>query len=1567
MAATPTDQPPVSMDSATLVDAAPSDTTALVNAIMAPAPGITIDPASVVVISAAGSIAYYNGGLSALGIGAGLLITSGTVPGFTNSMGWFGQDNGMAGDADLDAVINPIFQTNSYDATSLSFNFEVTDPSITGISFNIVFGTDEYPEWVDQFVDIAAIIVNGVNVAFFGNDPNAPLSVISQNLAAGYFIDNGDGHLPIEYDGVSYVLTVFAPVHLGTNSIKIAIADTGDHIYDSGLFISGFQGTHVPVTGVSQDVPCTDGDDTVSGGGGSEVINGKAGNDTLDGGGGDDVMTGGLGNDQLGGGNGKDYLDGGEGQDSLDGGAGDDILQYSAGDLLDGGDGSDTLLLDLSAQTGGVTIDISSPGIAQVLADGASILHVEALQFSGGAGADTVTGGIGADLINGGAGDDVLAGGVGDDTLQGADGYDVARFSGAANDYRVRLVGGGFLVEDLRAGAPDGADLVTDVELFRFSDGDRDPASLVLTGETILGTAGDDVISGVETVGSQGFATALGDIILAGDGDDIVDALGGDDEIDLGAGNDIADAGAGDDRITGGTGSDEITGGDGVDTAVFSGASTDYEIVQKGDGYLITDLRPGSPDGIDQLVSVEYAQFSDGTFKLTVGAVPTVDGGDFGADVFEPLAPEGVTQLSGQVLFRDNNHDDNHTVSVASAAGDQTGVTFTASLAASANGGADGLVDWSVAVDTALIQTLGEGQVRTLTYTVRITDTAGNTVDQDITITITGSNDAPVVTGAVTANASVATGPVTVDPLAMVSDVDMGAKVHMAGAPDTLPAGVTFDPVAQTFTVDPTDPALIAAGGGADQVLTIDYLVTDGFTQAAAQVVFFVAGSNSAPVVAGVALATLGEDAAPATVDLLAQASDPDVGDSLSVADLVVTLASGAWAAPLAFTADTNGINVDPGQFNSLSAGETLSFSIDYAVRDLAGASTPAQAVITVEGANDAPGSLSLSAVHVNEGVGAGGQVGALSAHDQDRNDGLAFSIANDPSGLFAVSGDRLVVATGRTLSAGDVGDHVVRLRVTDTAGGIFERDVTVTVDGLAGVTINGTAKADIIDGLTAPVGQPKVTQAADSIHGGGGNDTINGLGGADTIWGDAGNDTLQGGSGTDTLDGGAGSDNVNGGAGDDILVVRGAEALKDTLVGGNGDEVLGDALKVEGVVAASLVSFDASAQGFERWIGNGQALLGTSAGDRLDLSGLSSISGLPFVDGGLGNDTLIGFGGSDDLRGGAGNDNLDGRGGADVMSGGLGNDVYHVDDQGDVVLELANGGVDTVFASIDFSLAGTNLENAAVEGVAGRTLTGNALVNVLTGGQGADTLFGDAGDDKLFGGAGQDLLDGGDGKDSLDGGLGADTMVGGLGSDTYIIDDAGDVAVENAGAGTDTARVSAGTWTMSDDVDILIFTGEGGFQGVGNALANSMTGGAGDDTLSGLAGADKLAGGLGNDILIGGSGADGLTGGGGSDRFVFQVAADSAMTSIDRIADFSQANGDLIDLGLIDADPAAGGDQGFSFLGTGAFTGHAGEVRYGSLNGLTTVSIDINGDGKADMAIKLTGTVSLAASDFLL
>ncbi len=162
-------------------------------------------------------------------------------------------------------------------------------------------------------------------------------------------------------------------------------------------------------------------------------------------------------------------------------------------------------------------------------------------------------------------------------------------------------------------------------------------------------------------------------------------------------------------------------------------------------------------------------------------------------------------------------------------------------------------------------------------------------------------------------------------------------------------------------------------------------------------------------------------------------------------------------------------------------------------------------------------------------------------------------------------------------------------------------------------------------------------------------------------------------------------------------------------------------------------------------------------------------------VTGGRGQDRLVGDDADDQIRGGNGHDHLDGGAGADRMWGGRGNDAYIVDDRSDRVHEGRNQGIDTVKASVSYSLAGTHVEKVVLTGSSDLNATGNSLNNslignggdnILKGGGGHDTLKGMAGNDKLYGDFGNDKLEGGRGDDHLSGGKGNDRLHGGAGDD---------------------------------------------------------------------------------------------------------------------------------------------------------------------------------------------------------
>ena len=167
----------------TVYDPQSHQESSLLNALLAPNSGI--DASNINLIAGSSSAMFYDGSLQQqLGIGSGLLLTSGTMPGTVNTVGWFGQDNGMAGNAEINAALQNVFGNSanlpsagieSYDATTLSFSFMATDANATSVSFDLVFGSEEYPEWVDQFVDLGLVSVNGTNVALFNHDPMHPL------------------------------------------------------------------------------------------------------------------------------------------------------------------------------------------------------------------------------------------------------------------------------------------------------------------------------------------------------------------------------------------------------------------------------------------------------------------------------------------------------------------------------------------------------------------------------------------------------------------------------------------------------------------------------------------------------------------------------------------------------------------------------------------------------------------------------------------------------------------------------------------------------------------------------------------------------------------------------------------------------------------------------------------------------------------------------------------------------------------------------------------------------------------------------------------------------------------------------------------------------------------------------------------------------------------------------------------------------------------------------------------------------------------------------------------------
>lgn len=493
---------------------------------------------------------------------------------------------------------------------------------------------------------------------------------------------------------------------------------------------------------------------------------------------------------------------------------------------------------------------------------------------------------------------------------------------------------------------------------------------------------------------------------------------------------------------------------------------------------------------------------------------------------------------------------------------------------------------------------------------------------------------------------------------------------------------------------------------------------------------------------------------------------------------------------------------------------------------------TSAADIITGESANDrltgAMGDDTLLGGDGNDSLM--GEAGADLIDGGAGNDTLGGGTGNDTY--------RFGIGDGRDFIYDDIDDNPNKFNTLQFKEGVNSSDVTVHRYGeQLHVLIEGTADRIAIDFFfserSRPIQQLRFasgetwgvdelvakslmalevvgTEEADTVAGSQYADAMYGLGGNDHLAGEEGRDLLDGGEGNDVLNGGLEIDTLSGGQGDDTYIVDAYDEVEDVI------EELADA-------GMDLVQSNIS-----------HAL--SENVENLQLIGTNAIDGV----GNSLDNLLTGNSLSNVLTGNDGDDAIDGAAGNDTMIGGLGNDSYFVNRAADVIVELANEGIDSVQSSVSLIL-GSELENLELVGSSSLSGVGNELSNII---------HGNGANNRLTGLGGNDFLDGGSGRD---------TLIGGAGNDLYVVGTSTDVVTEAANDGLDTVH-SFVTWTLGDHVEDLLLTGTSNRNGTGNASDNTITGNSGSNLLNGLAGSDTLNGGAGTDTLNGAGGADTYT-----------------------------------------------------------------------------------------------------------
>ncbi len=808
-------------------------------------------------------------------------------------------------------------------------------------------------------------------------------------------------------------------------------------------------------------------------------------------------------------------------------------------------------------------------------------------------------------------------------------------------------------------------------------------------------------------------------------------------------------------------------------------------------------LAPGESAETSVTYTVSDGNGGTATTTLTI-RIDGVNDGPVALDDDLAADEDDAEGVIGNVLDNDSDPEGD-ALEVFKVGGDEANL---GQPTAGDNGGlitidADGTVTFDPNGD---FEALGDGETAETTITYMVQDPSGEMSTATVTVTVTGTNDAPtaVMDSYTTDEDTVAdlgnvlgndTDPEN-DPLS-VSEVngnpaDVGTPV--AGDNGGLvtineDGSVSFDPNGE----------FDGLAEGEETTTTVVYTVTDpdGATDTA-EVVITVTGTNDAPVAIRNDYSvkfdeTTGDVDGNVLTDDTGNGVDSDPeNDPLTVVGVgapnsgVGVAVAGTAGGLFTILADGT-VDFDAnGEFDDLGLNDTRTTTVEYTISDGNGGTSTAIASFTVGGINDGTVQGTDGDDIINPDipyVDADGDV-------VDNNDAILDGDTGNDDLILGFGGDD-------SIDAGDGDDRVFGGDGNDTIDGGVGNDGLVGNDG--DDIIEGNDGDDMIFG-NAGNDELFGGEGMDKLEGGTGDDLLEGGDGNDDLWAGAGNDRVVGGDGDDVANGGSGNDVILGNAGNDTL--DGASG-DDTIRGGEGDDSIDGDFGHDSIVGGEGSDVVDG--------GNGNDIIDT--GNHADPAFDNPYPGLgaPDADPNNDKDTVFGGLGDDTITTGDDADSIDGGGGRDYIDAGIDNDIVDAGTGNDTVIggegvDVIEGGEgdDVLYGGLDsdtFDIVDTDPDGNPVD-----LLPGNNIDTVF-GGAGNDTIFGRDDADVLFGGTGNDVIDGGIDNDVITGGEGEDQLFGGQGSDTFLGGNGGDVVVGGEDA-------PSGTFPDGADIDVLDLTG---------------------------------------------------------------------------------------------------------------------------------------------------------------